>query len=150
MTTKAQPRAVRLPFTLVVGVENDLDTRIDALGVRGQKIPQPASDFLVGPAGKHGGILAPGDRSDHLPVREAASESWCVLQAVAELGPRPPRHASESWCVLQAVAGLGPRPPRHASESWCVLQAVAGLGPRPPRHASESWCVLQAVAGLGP
>src|SRR5437867_7780195 len=76
LTAKAQPRAVRFPFTLVVGVENDLDTRIDALGVRGQKIPEPASDFRVGPARKHGGILAPGDRSDHLPVREAASESW--------------------------------------------------------------------------
>jgi len=97
LTTKAQPRAVRLPFTLVVGVENDLDTRIDALGVRGQKIPQPASDFLVGPAGKHGGILAPGDRSDHLPVREAAAETWCVRQAVAGLGPARRGTPLESW-----------------------------------------------------
>ena len=89
LTEKAQPRAVRFPFTLVVGVENDLDTRIDALGVRGQKIPEPASDFRVGPARKHGGILAPGDRSDHLPVREAASESWVRAAGGRGVGAPP-------------------------------------------------------------
>src|SRR6185369_5950539 len=44
---EAQSRAVRLSFTLVPGVQDDLEARIDALGVRGQEIPKPASDFRV-------------------------------------------------------------------------------------------------------
>src|SRR5262245_4858958 len=55
---KAQACAVRLSFTLVLGVQHDLEARIDALGVSGQKIPQPASNFRVGPPREHRGILA--------------------------------------------------------------------------------------------
>ena len=44
---EAQSRAIRLSFTLVPGVQNDLEAGIDALGVRGQEIPKPASDFRV-------------------------------------------------------------------------------------------------------
>jgi hypothetical protein len=47
VTEEAQSRAVRLSFTLVPGVQDDLEARIDALGVRGQEIPKPASDFRV-------------------------------------------------------------------------------------------------------
>jgi hypothetical protein len=55
-----QSRAVRPSFTLVVGVQLDLDARIDALGVRRQKIPEPASDFRVRPARKHSGNSSRG------------------------------------------------------------------------------------------
>ena len=65
---EAQPRTVRLPFTRVLNVEDDLDARVDALRVRDQEIPEPASDFLIGSTRKHAGSLAPGDRRDHLPA----------------------------------------------------------------------------------
>ena len=57
---ESQPRSVRLPFPLVVFVEDDLDARIDPLGVSGEEIPEPASDLVIRPARKHAGILAPG------------------------------------------------------------------------------------------
>ena len=58
MPEEAQARAVGLPFTLVLGVQLHLEARIDALGVRGQEIPEPASDFRIGPTGEHARILA--------------------------------------------------------------------------------------------
>src|SRR5262249_17728616 len=54
MPQVAQARAVGFPFTLVLGVHLDLEARVDTLGVRGQEMPEPASDFRVGPAGEHG------------------------------------------------------------------------------------------------
>src|SRR5262245_29617159 len=60
LSLEAQPCAVRLAFPLVVGVTLDLGARIAALGGRGQEIPEPASDFRVGPAREHGGNSSGG------------------------------------------------------------------------------------------
>src|SRR5215813_2981552 len=81
MPEEAQARAIGLSFTLVVGVQLDLEARIDALGVRRQEIPQPASDFRVGPAGEHGEDLNRGYE------RRTRSRGWGPARRGAHLVP---------------------------------------------------------------
>src|SRR5262245_14734272 len=50
---EAKARAVRATPQGIVLVEDHLDPRVLALGVRGQEHPQPARDFVVGAPGEH-------------------------------------------------------------------------------------------------
>src|SRR5207247_6379448 len=57
LVSEPEPCAVGLPRAGVARLELDLHAGIDALGVRGEKIPEPARDLVVAAAGKHGGTL---------------------------------------------------------------------------------------------
>src|SRR2546425_1588549 len=52
-----EPRAIGLPLPLIACLELHLEPRINALRVRGEEVPEPAFDLVVGAARKHGGIL---------------------------------------------------------------------------------------------
>lgn len=60
---ESQSRAVRLP-SMVVVLEDDLDARVDPLGVGGEEVSEPARHFVIRAARKHAGILASASRGD--------------------------------------------------------------------------------------
>src|SRR5438445_3254964 len=73
---EGQGRSVRRALALTLGVEGDLDARVFALGVRGEKVPQPPRHLVVIAAGKHG---------QSLPVND---QRWLVIDVQDGYPPR--------------------------------------------------------------
>ena len=93
LVSEAEPRAVRLPLTHVTRPELDLHAWIDALGVGGEKIPEPARDFVVAAAGKHGGTLR---RLRDRPRSSAGFAGATLLGGGFGRGAKPPAEGQHS------------------------------------------------------
>ena len=85
--SEPEPCAVGLPRAGVARLELDLHAGIDALGVRGEKIPEPARDLVVAAAGKHGGTLR---RLRVQPRSSAGSAGATLLGGGFGRGAKPP------------------------------------------------------------
>src|SRR5438552_632022 len=87
LVSEPEPCAVGLPRAGVARLELDLHAGIDALGVRGEKIPEPARDLVVAAAGKHGGTLR---RLRVQPRSSAGSAGATLLGGGFGRGAKPP------------------------------------------------------------
>src|SRR5262249_44933653 len=109
LSLEAQPRAVRFAFTRIIVVQLHLDARIDALGVRRQEIPEPASDFRVAPAREHGGISSRGANRACAPCRtsrDTAPASRAAPSGEGGAGDRPLLSGERSALVEAAREAL--------------------------------------------
>src|SRR2546427_182572 len=88
-----EPRAVGLPRAGVARLELDLHAGIDALGVRGEKIPEPARDLVVAAAGEHGGTLR---RLRVRPRSSAGAAGATLLGGGFGRGAKPPAEGQHS------------------------------------------------------
>src|SRR3989441_1106866 len=93
LVSEPEPRAVGLPRAGVARLELDLHAGIDALGVRGEKIPEPARDLVVAAAGKHGGTLR---RLRVRPRSSAGAAGATLLGGGFGRGAKPPAEGQHS------------------------------------------------------
>ena len=52
-----EPRALRRPLALSPGLQHHFDARADALGVRGEEVPEPPLDLVIAASGEHIDLL---------------------------------------------------------------------------------------------